>query len=118
MSEGRGEKGDVSGCPTQILPQILPDGLTGNLQDHHGRVQLPQGLDGRDVQSDDVGGVDSCRRGAEGVRALQHTIMAWIEGVWMVQALCSSCGVGGGGLAALLPKAMGQIRSMCLSFEH
>lgn len=103
----------MSDCPTRLLPQILPDGLTGNLQDNHGRVQLPQGLDGRDVQSDDVGGVDSYRRGAEGVRALQHRIMAWIEGVWVVQALCSICAVGGG-LAAQLLKAMGQIRSMCL----
>lgn len=70
----------MSDCPTRLLPQILPDGLTGDLQDNHGRVQLPQGLDGRDIQSDDVGGVDSYRRGAEGVRVLQHRIMAWIEG--------------------------------------
>lgn len=107
----------MSGCPPRLLPQVLPDGLTGNLQNNHGRVQLSQGLDGRDIQSDDVRGVDSYRRGAEGVRVLQHTLMAWIEGVWMVQALCSICGAGGEGLAALLPQATGQIRSVCLRNE-
>lgn len=104
----------MSHCPSHLLPQILPDGLAGHLQDNHGRVQLPQSLDGRDIESDDVGGVDSCRRGAEGVRVLQHRLMAWVEGLWLVQALCSVCGVAGGGLAALLPKAMGHIRFVTL----
>lgn len=61
-------------APASLLPQILPDGLAGDLQDNHGGVKLPQGLDGRDIQSDDVGCVDSYRRGAEGVRVsvLRH----------------------------------------------
>lgn len=44
--EGTGGEGEARDCPASPLPQVLPDGLTGDLQDNHGGVKLPQGLDG------------------------------------------------------------------------
>lgn len=35
-------------------PEVLADGLAGDLQDDHGWVQLSEGLDGRDVNREDV----------------------------------------------------------------
>lgn len=53
-------------------------------------------------------------REAEGVGVSDHGLMAWMQGAWMLQALCSTYGVGGEGLAALLPQPKGEIRSTSL----
>jgi hypothetical protein len=42
-----------------LSPQVAADGLTGHLQDDHGRVQHAQRLDSRDVKSDDVTCIDT-----------------------------------------------------------
>ena len=40
-------------------PEVFADGLAGDLQDDHGGVQLSEGLDGRDVDGEDVGCVNT-----------------------------------------------------------
>ena len=35
-------------------PEVLADGLAGDLQDDHGGVQLSEGFDGRDVNREDI----------------------------------------------------------------
>lgn len=42
-----------------VTPEVLADGLARHLQDDHGRVELSQGFDGRDVDGEDVRRVDA-----------------------------------------------------------
>lgn len=46
-------------CPLITWPEVFADWLAGDLEDDHGRVQFSEGLDGRDVNREDVGCVNS-----------------------------------------------------------
>lgn len=66
----------VAPGPVRPSPQVAADGLTGDLQDDHGRVQHTQRLDGRDVEGDDVTRVDaySQGRGQQSCSARDHSL--------------------------------------------